>query len=275
MIKHLNKKKKCIKRPTVYIIDDTKLYNDSLIKIDNNQEKSNDEKINDFNNDDTMINNEKINDTKINDTKTKDSSIYCKFNNKYNGSIYKKQLQLDKLFWCFYQLYELNEFNEQKKIEFQFKIEFVEKLRQNKNILKANRLKILQLEDEFANQPKITISGFHSLCLLYNLGVIIKRDNKTYYKFNIDDISLTEKINIVNFTNNTFTIENDINSTKIHDILDNYYYIEDYNKVLKGISSYKVDELRVLANKLNIETTKDNKNKTKPELYQEIYNKIL
>jgi hypothetical protein len=225
----------------------------------------------------TKINDTKINDTKINDTKIKDSSIYCKFNNKYNGSIHKKQLQLDKLFWCFYQLYDLNEFNEnaQKKIEFQFKIEFVEKLRQNKNILKANSLKILKLEDEFDNQPKITISGFHSLCLLYNLSVIIKRDNKTYYKFNIDDISLTEKINIVNFTNNTFTIENNINSTKINDILDNYYYIEDYNKVLKGISSYKVDELRVLANKLNIETTKDNKNKTKPELYQEIYNKIL
>jgi len=64
IVKHLNKKKKCIKRSIVYVIDDTKLYNDSLIKIDNNEEKADDEKINDL-----KINNMKnndINEEKIN-----------------------------------------------------------------------------------------------------------------------------------------------------------------------------------------------------------------
>jgi transposase-like protein len=55
MIKHLNIKKKCIKRPSVYIIDDTILYNDSLIKInkndiiESNENNSNYEKVNEEN----------------------------------------------------------------------------------------------------------------------------------------------------------------------------------------------------------------------------------
>ncbi len=61
MVKHLNIKKKCIKRPCVYIIDDDKLYNDSLIKINKNTKNSNDVINNDNNVDIEEDNIEKIN----------------------------------------------------------------------------------------------------------------------------------------------------------------------------------------------------------------------
>lgn len=79
IVKHLNKKKKCIKRPNAYIIDDDKLYNDSLIKITKNDiiehddEKINDEKINYINN--NNINEGKIPKGKINNEEEKDEII--------------------------------------------------------------------------------------------------------------------------------------------------------------------------------------------------------
>ena len=73
MIKHLNIKKKCIKRPIVYVIDDTKLYNDSLIKIDNNEEKADEEKADE----------EKANDMKNNDVNSNDIN-QGKINNDIN-----------------------------------------------------------------------------------------------------------------------------------------------------------------------------------------------
>ena len=70
----------------------------------------------------------------------------------------------DKLFWCFYvmlhgEMEYLSIENGHFKIEKDFKIDFVEKIRNHKDLLKTFKLKRNELENEFANESKITIKG--------------------------------------------------------------------------------------------------------------------
>ena len=223
---------------------------------------------------------------KLENKETKYSAVYCKFNNKYNGSIYKKSINLDALFWCFYELYTANtDLNltldninsNNKNFEVNFKLEFVQKLRDNKSIIKQNKLKITQLEDEFTNQKYITLGGFIALCVIYNISCIIINSNNTYYKINVLEDQTISTIHIVEKHNKSY----DIKYSKDYDIatiFSNYYYIENYDRVLKGMSSYKLECLQNIAIKLSIDLykcEKQTKKKTKTELYQEIYNRLL
>ena len=65
----------------------------------------------------------------------------------------------------------------------------------------------------------------------------------------------------------------EINPTKqlIETIHNNYYYIENPNKPIKGISTYKINEIFSICNKLGIKThLESGKSKTKKQLYTEV-----
>ncbi len=224
---------------------------------------------------------------------------YNKVESKYNEKNINKHKKLDNLFWLFYKitknlqesdLYYLNTF----VVFNEFKNELIEKIRENKSILKKYKLKINFLEDDILNNKTISLYTLRGLCILYDKHLLLMKDNNTYSFFSREDVSYENlkelndesKLYIVkliysnNSTNsNSFTIEDEIKlpNKEIEDMLNKYYYINNLEKPLKGLTSYKSDELYEIANKLNIQLycSISAKKKIKKVIYDEIMKKLI
>ena len=224
---------------------------------------------------------------------------YNKAESKYNEKHINKRKSLDNLFWLFYKivknlqesdLYYLNTF----VVFNEFKNEMINKIRDNKSILKKYKLKINFLEDDILNNKTISLYTLRSLCILYDKHLLLMKDNNTYSFFSREDVSyenlkeLNDENNLIivkllyssNSSNsNSFTIEDEIKllNSEIEDILNKYYYIDNLEKPLKGLSSYKSDELYEIANKLNIQLycSISAKKKIKKVIYDEIMKKLI
>ena len=177
----------------------------------------------------------------------------------------------DKLFWYFYII--LNGFKTYEyekhalfKIEKDFKIAAIEKLRKQKALLKKNKLRLTEVEDELLNHSNISLKGLYALCLLYDINIIYVWDRKYFYmnsnpeekthviekRKNIDNYLCDDNIKIINFTSQ-------------------YWKIENISKPLKGFSVYSLGELIDICNKLNISCKDErNKKKTKKMMYEDI-----
>jgi hypothetical protein len=107
-----------------------------------------------------------------------------------------KPLKKDSLFWCFYILkygfskYEMEVGNQHFSIEKQEKFKYIDVLRKptNKDLLKIHKIKPLSLlEDDLANQEKISIKTFFSLCIIENMNIILIDKRKVYEVLTTDD----------------------------------------------------------------------------------------
>lgn len=214
------------------------------------------------------------------------SKKYSKYNEPTN--IYNIDQFKDKLFWCFYKilnnledkdLQEINGFEVEKK----FKFNTVEKLKENRVLLKTQKIKRFSVEDELVNNNKITLKTFECLCLIYNINVILFKNDKLYTIFSYNNISENDIKNIVidnynvveltyqnNYNNFDVTIVDNINQTDLHEKLSLLYFVNNLDKPIKSITNYKLNDLSNIALKLNIDT----KNLVKPTK-QILYNLIL
>ena len=176
---------------------------------------------------------------------------------------------LDLLFWNFYIiLYGEHEYemNKSFKKEKEFKIESVEKLRAFKSELKAMKLKLNEVEDELANQSKITKKGLVALCLLYKINIMYVWNRKYFEIINDADKETHVIINDGNGLNST--IMPNLSLDVLSDYRDNYWCIENIEKPLKAMTSYSKDELMAIITKLDV---KDIVLKnTKKDMYQRI-----
>jgi hypothetical protein len=205
----------------------------------------------------------------INNIKTsikKDS----KKNNFKSYLTYPKQF--DKLFWCFYMIYNgIDEYNtidnKHFVIEKEFKLNFVQTIRNNPSLLKDNKIKKIETELDIANSRQISINSFHALCLYHHLNVIVVCNN-IYYEFISNNESPTNVIDIsTNFTGCVVNIE----STLLQSLLSNKIYVENPNRPLRAVSFYKISDLHDLCKKMNISYLySSGKLKKKQELYDEI-----
>ena len=95
--------------------------------------------------------------------------------------------QQESLFWCFYIIkngdvkYEtLN--NKNSLIAKQMKIELVDVIRKNKDIVKMYKFDtISNLESNLANDNNLNVNTFLTLCAIENINIIFLRKN-TYYE---------------------------------------------------------------------------------------------
>jgi hypothetical protein len=243
-----------------------------------------------------LIDNNNVDSSKTNSIKLKRlaSIDYNKMQRKYNEK--KKLFYEDKLFWCFYKLYKnmedidienLNIMKEEKD----FKINIVNKIHNNKEIkdlLKKHKFKKNLVEDELLNSKKISLTTFECLVMLHSMDVFIIKNNNSYTYFNYNNIfeenddknNSYEKFKDYNFiifesfsgVDKKFelNIVNNVSNLFIKNIIDNYYYLENLDKPIKAFSSYKLDDLINICNKLKITIYNDSKKKTKKELYEEI-----
>ena len=213
---------------------------------------------------------------------------YSKKYSKYNepNNIYNIDQFKDKLFWCFYKLLNKLEDEDLKQlngfeIEKKFKFNTIEKLKENRILLKNKKINRLSVQDDLINNNKITLKTFQCLCLIYKINVILLKNNKLYTIFSVDNIdninSLTlDNYNVIeliyqnNYGDFTINIINNINEKDLLDKLDNLYFVIELEKPLKSITSYKLCDLINIVSKLNI----DNKILVKPTK-QHLYNLIL
>ena len=182
--------------------------------------------------------------------------------------------QKDSLFWCFYAIVNGIEKYENLHvinvvIEKTLKIEYVEKLRLKKELLKIHKCgSLLHLENSLVNEQKIDMKTFIALCVLENINVLYI-NNKIYFELQMNSQSI---VNIIHFLPEKYKYAVEENSFKANDYKNSLYQVTNLDKPIKAISSYKSEELVEIASKLGLETKKAD---GKPMLKKDIYEKII
>ena len=220
---------------------------------------------------------------------------YTKKLSKYNEpfKINNHRNFADKLFWIFYKI--INNLNDVDlehinsfKVMKEFKINSVEKIKNQKNILKDFKIQKGLVEDDLTNNEKISFKTFHALCVLYLVNVLLIRDNNTYCVLctnndekviNLQNYKLLKISNVKmspGFNNFDIELSNTLTEEELQKILNSYYNIENIDKPLKAFSSYKLDDLVNIAEKLSINIYDEHsKKKKKQELYENILQKLI
>ena len=220
-------------------------------------------------------------------------SIEHKIHDNYNNKKIKQQTEKhevinsnknlfipndnDSLFWCLYIIKNgLNNYSQLNNrnliIEKKFKIEYVERLRKEKQLIKQYKFDTMtNIENKLVNDNSIDINTFLTLCVLGNLNIFFIK-NKTYFELNMND---SNNIYIVKFVSekNKYGFEA-TNKDSLDDFRNKYYKIDNISKPIKTLSSYKTQDLIDICNKLEIEiidkNSANNKTKSKKDLYEAI-----
>lgn len=206
---------------------------------------------------------------------TKEKSVKNNVNKKYNDFYIPSEK--DTLFWCWYIFksgfsdYEINkEFF--FTIEKEHKIDFVSKIRKNKKMLKHLKVKKNDMEGHLANDPKLDIEYLEPMLIIEKYNFVYMND-KIYYE------NITYPGNptcIIKYFEKLDKYGLFLDEKKLFDYKEKLYVVDNMKKPVKGLSSYKAQELRDICKKLNIDTMKTpTKSKTKKELYQLVIEKIL
>ena len=191
-----------------------------------------------------------------------------------------KPFKKDSLFWCFFILkhgfskYEMEVGNQQFSIEKQEKFKYIDELRKtcNKDVIKMHKIKPLSLlEDDLANQERISIKTFFALCIVEKINVMLVDKRKIYEILITDD----PKIHVIHRNSISYEhhIELDVPIDAINVYRDTYYKMTTFDVSLKSMTSYKVEELLDLCKKLDIvldEEPKEGKKKklSKKDIYE-------
>lgn len=185
----------------------------------------------------------------------------------------------DSLFWCFYIInngdvkYEtLN--NKNTLIAKQMKIDLVDLIRKNKDIVKMNKFDtISNLESNLANDNNLNVKTFLTLCAIENINVIFLKKN-TYYEMLMNDsnkIYIVHEIQSQSKYNNKYGYELSTEES-LNTIRTTFFKLDSIDKPIKAISAYKLNELTDICNKLviNIYNNVTCKQKSKKDLYESI-----
>jgi hypothetical protein len=230
-------------------------------------------------------NNNYLNTTNTNKNSTKydNKNNNTKYDNKNNTTKdkYYYVKQKDTLFWCFYILkngyssYEMDCNNNYFTMEKQEKYRYIELLREekNKNILKMFKIKpLLDLENDLANSDKISVKTFFGLCLIEGINILLV-DGRKIYELLCSD---TNNMRIIhkNRLSNEYYIESEFDKAELDKYKNGYFNMPSFDFKLKSISSYKIDDLIEICEKLSIQL--DNyRNDKKKLLKKDIYELVV
>jgi hypothetical protein len=189
----------------------------------------------------------------------------------------------DSLFWSFFiMIHGIVEYEKMQPInlivEKKWKIEYIEKLRLNKALMKKYKYATLtHIESQLLNETKIDLPTFFSLCVLENLNILYLC-KRSYYELKVnsgDPIMyvlhrLDDKPNN-KYLKNAYAYEM-ATQGNITSYYSDYLKIDNLQKPFKAMSSYKLSELTDFCNKLGLETidTNTNKTKNKKDLYESL-----
>lgn len=178
--------------------------------------------------------------------------------------------QNDQLFWCFYiSLHGLHEYDMIRNfftLEKEIKYKWVEELRTKRDILKTIKVSRSIVEDELANCTKISMKTVKALCHLFDINIVFV-DDKKYYEIITNE---NKQIDVIEQKAHKFGLKQNLTKDKLEYYRTHYWKLENLDKPLKSISSYKSDELKDICKKIHIDCGK----MTKPEMYQSILSRL-
>ena len=193
--------------------------------------------------------------------------------NKKEDSLFIPK-EKDSLFWCFYIMkhgehsYNMIDYKN-LIIEKKIKIEYIEKIRKEKQLVKTHKFSTLtNIEDNLLNQDKLDINTFLTLCVIENFNILFIK-KRCYFELLMNDTTDLHIIYLLE--NNKYGFEkNSIMNSEAKKT--NLFKLDNIEKPIKSISSYKVTELTEICLKLGIETINKNtnKSKSKKDLYESI-----
>ena len=176
------------------------------------------------------------------------------------------------LFWCFYLLkkghfeYNMIGRNNFFTVEQEYRFYLLDQLKQNKHILKNNKLYLSQIEPNLSKENDISIQTFIALCAVNNINTIII-DGQKMFK-NIYDVDNPDICVLIKH-NRGYTMNFDLSKTKIIDYELTHLVFSGSMAKLKSVSGYTITQLIDMCRCLKI-STNDIPKITK----QTVYNKI-
>lgn len=187
--------------------------------------------------------------------------------NEINDNLFVPK-EKDQLFWCYfvmkhgfstYEYPNTTSFENEKSL----KIKCIDDLRLHKQQLKYKKLRNIKeiCEDELVNNSQISIKTFTALCVIANMNFLYIDKRKCYPCICEDD----EFINVIRKNGNHYTCEMNVPQEKLQEYTKNYFMVDNTEKPLKAMSSYKSHELMELCKKMGIlldETTEKKSNQT-------------
>jgi hypothetical protein len=185
---------------------------------------------------------------------------------KSQPQIREKRHTKHPIFWLLYKMVSIEDFfTKQNDVEeMNFRIKFIEEIKKDVGWMKANKIKISQVEGEAMDTSDIPLLGafFRAVCLRNNVSLMVIKGN-IYKTILCDDPDDTPKFII---ENNGFVAENDVES-RTKNVKDNLFEV---SKPFRAISAYKVDELREIARRVGVDST----GLMKKPLYEQILSKV-
>jgi len=158
-----------------------------------------------------------------------------------------------------------------------FKFELIEVMRQNKPILKANKIKLSGLEESLVHKPFITLETLQAIAVCKSISVCIVQNRKYYEIDNGGETFIIEKIK-GNYVLYIAPIK--VNMDYLTYIRKNYWLMESISAPISRITAYKLQDLVDISQKLNLPVANiipgkfgsmgTEKRKTKSELYEGI-----
>ena len=178
--------------------------------------------------------------------------------------------QRDQLFWCFYVILhgqiEYDMLTNFFTLEKETKYKWIEVFRGRKELFKPIKVSRNVVEDELANAKTITMASIKALCHLNDVNIFYI-DEKKYYEI----MTNSEKpIYLIEKVEGRFGLKQKIPIEKVEYYREHYWKLENLDKPLKAVSSYKASELKDICKRLHIESL----NLTKPKMYEKILSKL-
>ena len=192
----------------------------------------------------------------------------------------------DQLFWSIYVLhigegeyYMIG--NKHRNVEMNEKQKIMNYLRNNRNLVKStaqsngikiSNVKLQSIESEFMIDRKTSYYMFWVMCMFYKINALLVQDT-IYMEFQVDSVYPTYLFE----KNSEFHIQVDcvkLTKEKISSLKQNKLQIDPFvEKILKGVSTYKIPELQHMINVLNLYVEVEKPKKQ--DYYQMIIEKLV
>jgi hypothetical protein len=194
--------------------------------------------------------------------------------------------QKDTLFWCLYiAKYGYDEYKEikqnygAKQLDIQRQIG--EYLKQNLHLVKNVNMRITKasaqeiLSDLLTDTKNTEINVLYGYCIYYQLNLILlSPTGETYLEIISNTFADSHPVFIIQKNDrNVYSLkEEPLSLEKYNEIVSSKFKLDSHLRPLKSIGNYKVDEIRIIADKMGIDIFE--KKWSKQDLYYEVSTKI-
>jgi hypothetical protein len=180
----------------------------------------------------------------------------------------------DTLFWCFYNLvygksakaYEFIQNTCETEQETRFL--FIDVIRSNKDVIKPLKISRTNIEENIIHDKNLNIRSVIALAHSLRCMNLVYISGRTYHEVMLDEsfpCHLIQK----HVDKEKYGYCMNITSEQVEEIHASLWHMENMDKPMKSISSYKADDLRYICTQLQLEFKEDDKC-TKPVMYERI-----